>query len=194
MAEPATPGAIHALLRHATRAAHHALDHHPLLAGLLDDGLDLPRYARSLAALHGAFAVAEAVVQAGTSTGPAYLPRVPRLDADLAALGCVPMPFTGTIAAPADAAGRIGMLYVLEGSALGGQFIARRLRTTLGESCPCSFFGGEGEQACAARWQRFIGHAEAICANGGGDRAATAAVALFASFRAHLDAVDQSAG
>lgn len=46
----------------------------------------------------------------------------------------------------------IGALYVLEGSALGGQIISKTLLTSLGDATPVTFFRGLAKQT-ATRWR-----------------------------------------
>ena len=51
----------------------------------------------------------------------------------------------------------LGLLYVLEGSTLGGQFIAQHLQLTYGytRSTGSDFYSGYGEQT-TTHWQSFI--------------------------------------
>ena len=61
---------------------------------------------------------------------PAWRPRREALTDDLQALGCaIPVPIA--VAVPGDRAEALGMLYVLEGSRLGGAIIADRVPTDL---------------------------------------------------------------
>lgn len=170
-------------LREATQAAHRRLDHHPLLTELLSPTLTREVYGQSLAALYGAHGAVESVL---ADFAPAALlpPRLPGLAADLAALGVVPRPLTVAVPQPGNAAEQLGMLYVIEGSNLGGLVIARQLARHLPASAPRSFFGGsEG----LPRWQRFWTFAQSCIRPEHFDRAAMAATVTFEFYRKHLD-------
>jgi heme oxygenase len=181
------PSIIATRLRQATKAAHHRLDHHPLLAALLDPAIDLERYGDGLAALHGVFSAAENLVAGLNTIDFPHCPRTPALDADLANLGRLPLPFAGRLSGPDTAGARIGLLYVLEGSALGGQVLARQLRATLGPECPLRFFTGQGEGHAAGRWAAFWNYASSSCDPADFPAAEEAAKDLFAAFCQHLD-------
>lgn len=122
-------------LRAACEPAHRALESGGVFARILAPDVGLADYRRLLYAWQGFLAGAEpALVAALARHGlmPAYLPRLPRLEADLVAMG-----WTREAPSPApaglDSRGRaLGLLYVLEGSALGRQVIARHLARTLG--------------------------------------------------------------
>lgn len=78
---------------------------------------------------------------------------------DLAALGW-PWPAHAATADPCaglhlpDALAALGSLFVVEGSALGGQVIVRRLGTQAALAPALRYFQGHGE-ATRARWRRF---------------------------------------
>ncbi len=175
--------ALAAALRAATRAAHRALDHHPLLAPLVRAPLLADDYARALAALHGPHAVLETRL---SSFAPQedFPPRLPDLEADLAALEVAPFSLRAA-SPPADSvAARIGLLYVIEGSNLGAAVIARQLATSLPPEAPRAFFANAGG---TPRWERFWRFAAARCAPEDYDAACATACAAFAFYRRHLD-------
>jgi len=104
------------------------------------------------------------------------------LDADIAALGGsrsgpvepLPLPPTpGTV---------VGLLYVMEGSALGGAVISRHVRTALGPDADgfTRFHSGAGLRA-GERWARVRGLIAGLDA-AGTDDACAAAVTLFDRF------------
>jgi heme oxygenase len=90
------------------------------------------------------------------------------LHADLAALASIDPPSSGVRVADvdrpvcamllADAWEALGAWYVLEGAALGGEIIARKLRENLGPDLPLAHFSGRGRE----RWPRFARHLEAL--------------------------------
>lgn len=175
--------AFPAYLREATKTAHRLLDHHPLLAPLLTPTLTPTAYGQALAALHGAHGVIESTLT-GFMPAAQFLPRLPDLASDLAALGISPWPVTVAIPQAASDAEKLGMLYVIEGSNLGGVVIAKQLATSLPPDVPRAFFGGaEGHP----RWQRFWAFVQSRILPADFDRAARAASATFAFYRHHLD-------
>ena len=86
------------------------------------------------------------------------LPRAPALLSDLLRLGAtreqvaaMPTARPPTFAGRADA---LGVLYVLEGSRLGGEVIRRALAPVLGSDVGYAFFGGDGHTGTS--WRRFV--------------------------------------
>lgn len=146
-------------LRAATRDDHRALDHHPELQRLLRPGLTLDGYRRSLLAMRAPQGALEGAVEEGAMRlgrrewlSPR---RLPRLEADLAALGVL-LPYTAAkpgLTAPRSIAELLGLRYVLEGSRLGAEVIARCLRSSLGDAAPLAFFTAPDGRR---HWQRFL--------------------------------------
>ncbi len=124
-----------ARLRAACKPAHLALESDGAFARILAPDVGLADYRCLLYGWQSFLAGAEPALRAALARHglmPAYLPRLPRLQADLLALGwtrVAPSPAPAVL----DSRGRaLGLLYVMEGSALGGQVIARHLARTLG--------------------------------------------------------------
>ncbi len=109
------------------------------------------------------------------------------LQCDLAQLGVVPWPVVIPFPELNTVAEQIGALYVLEGSALGGQVIARTVTQHGGSRFPTQFFTGSGAEASRQRWQAFGVYAEHHCLAAEFDRAAAAAQAVFGAIADHLD-------
>ena len=110
--------------------------------------------------------------------------RAALLEADLRTLGVETtesLPACWELPDLADLASGFGCLYVLEGSTLGGQYISRHIRTTLGVTPETGgrFFHGYGERT-GAMWRQF---GEAVTAYAvepeTKDRVVAAAVATF---------------
>lgn len=169
-------------LRQATRAAHHDLDHHPLLAPLVREGLSLAAYADALAGLHGIQAAAEQAAAAGLTGGNyPWQPRLADLAADLAALGRTPWPRT-LPPPPCTAPGAvIGLMYVLEGSRLGARVIARQSALQLPRA-PRRFFSGPPPD-----WTAFTVWAASQDTPAIRATILTSAQDWFAAWRRHLD-------
>lgn len=90
--------------------------------------------------------------------------RAPLLRADLAALGADvgTLPCAAELPDVQELGRALGALYVLEGSTLGGQVLARQVsRGAAG--VPTSFLNGAGD-ATGARWTSFCRFAEALAA------------------------------
>ena len=154
------------LLRQTTRPAHRMLEQR--LSERLET-ISIEDYRALLTRFFGFFRPLEAQLTLLTGSGGAFFDFTPRLRApllvkDLVFLGlteaavaalpvCHPLP---ALSSPADA---FGALYVSEGSALGGQVIARRLQARLGTRIThqngLAFFYGDGP-GVAARWNAFL--------------------------------------
>ncbi len=147
-------------LRTATYAIHQELHSLAVFQEILAGSLQLAGYVALLGRLWGFHASFEA--RLGLSPR-----RSDRLVVDLAALGIAPDVVASLqrwipVASLETPAQRLGARYVIEGSALGGQVIARALNPILGAKCVEGrrFFLGEGE-ATGARWQTFLAELDA---------------------------------
>lgn len=185
-------GRVHHALRQATALAHQALDHHPLMRRLTGRGLTRAQYAGSLVAMYAPHARLERMVHGSrhhAGSGLGLSARLELLEADLLELGCA-IPKVSQVGADASdgRAAWWGRVYVLEGSRLGGAIIARCIRSSLGEAAPLRFFAAGTEvgdrSALLAAIEREL-EADADL-----DRAAASARAVFADYKAALDAFD----
>ncbi len=127
-------GHARARLKHATRGAHDRLD--ALFSAL--DLTDPNGYRRFLAVQGKVLPRCEAILAA---SGAAHLlpdwtlrVRTPALAHDLAAIGGQATAVHGDVAAAGPAAS-FGMMYVLEGSRLGGAVLARRVDANEDPAC-----------------------------------------------------------
>ena len=121
-------------LRHATAAVHERLHHVPVFAALAEGRLDHAGYVGLLGRLHGFHDPFEAAIEQAEPLGlqPAEWRRAHLLRSDMAALGqsaatirrLPRYPVVGSRWSPARA---MGVLYVIEGSTLGGRLLARQL-------------------------------------------------------------------
>lgn len=164
---------LRALLRSSTQARHDRLNQHVLLSGLLQPGYSLANYRRLLLTLNRLYSGLEPELTAfanGSAVVFDFAPRVklPWLQADLRHFRVDPALFESALAplctpTIASIGEFVGTLYVIEGSTLGGQMIAKCIRQHLGltPSGGARFYYGYGE-ATASMWQGFIEFAESI--------------------------------
>lgn len=190
----AVPAIVHEL-RRGTREAHRQLDHHPSLQALVRAGLTHRAYLASLMALYRPHASLEAAVALAaarlglddeTALSP---PRLPPLQDDISTLGGkLPAWCESDIDCIDTPAELVGQRYVLEGSRLGGQLIARRVGEVLGGDVPRRFFGAPTPDY---HWRCFLAFAEHHCPPGETSLAVLAAQTAFANFLTRLDVARQ---
>lgn len=161
-------------LRLKTKAAHESLELNPLTGALTTSDLQRETYALILKKFHVFYRDAWTVLEAWP--GMALLPfnlngckRHHLALADLENLGLLDAAVEAELQAARatlphlDSLERaLGCLYVLEGSTLGGQIIARNVKTVFGlgngqHHEVSAFFSSDGSQT-AARWRKFLGH------------------------------------
>jgi heme oxygenase len=165
---------LRAALRTTTHVEHVRLNRHGLLAGLTRPDYPLSSYHLVLLAYHRFYAAVEAAIEAvpaAMNAGFDYQARRKRgwLDADLAYFQLDPQTAPNTL--PEALLGLrlnspgslIGTLYVIEGSTLGGQVIARHLAEHLGLTATTGarFFTAYGP-LIEQRWHEFLAWAETV--------------------------------
>ena len=147
------------LLRSGTAAAHEAVEH---ATGLPDAVADMAGYRACLQGFASVILPLERSLRlvAGWEDygiDLAERARAPALLADLARLGLEPDGIAPAgVPAPADLAGGLGALYVIEGSVLGGRVILDALTARLSADIAgaTAFFGGRGPRT-GLLWQTF---------------------------------------
>ena len=150
-------------LKHETQASHQAIE---ARVDLLNHLGSLADYRRLLERFWGFYAPIEERVLASVDW-PRYgvdiqrRMKAPALARDLVALGLSPdalarLPRCQALPAPESFPNHLGCLYVLEGATLGGQIIAREVRSRLGLAPEhgCAFFTSYGEQV-GLMWREF---------------------------------------
>jgi heme oxygenase len=142
--KPEAHTAIMSRLKNETAAAHARVD------ALMDlSRMSRDRYARALAALRDAQLAAESELVrhsdelAASGYDPGARSKVAWLEADLHAIGAFAAPAAHTLLL-ADPAAAFGAVYVMEGSTLGGQVIARHVMPLLDVTAErgCRYFSG----------------------------------------------------
>lgn len=177
---------LHRYLKKAVKEAHDNLEKHSVLVPLLGENVSIEDYANALATLHGFYAAVEKNILDFLVNQPDLFDyqsrlKTPALEADLKTLGKTPFISNIEFPAPKNVAELVGMLYVLEGSTMGGQFLARKI----GDKFPMQFFTGYGENT-AQKWQEFWEFANTVCADIEYEEVAKMAVLLFELIKQHL--------
>lgn len=149
-----TSGDARKMLQAATHAAHVRLNRHPLLEQLTSPDYPLERYQQVISAYFSGYTLIEAAIDEALRQWNVdfdYTSRRKRawLSQDLSWFGISPPANRSPPIPPLinDEHGVFGVLYTIEGSALGGRLIARRLAThfALSPEHGARFFFGYGE-------------------------------------------------
>jgi heme oxygenase len=167
-----------AALRRATRARHQRLD------TAITGSFSRDRYVAFLRASLAAIDAIEPAIERWRPAGAA--PSRERLRADLIALG-EPAPAAAAAEVLADIDAALGAAYVLEGSALGGQVLARRVEAALGDA-PTRYLAPHGGPATGVRWRQFLVELERHGAAAPASARARACAAACATFDRFIDA------
>ncbi len=173
-------------LRTSSKAAHHALDHHRVLAPLVAKTTSADQYGLALQALYGPQHALETLIQPtleALGQIQHFPPRAPNLQTDLIALGREPWPLQAAIPPFLDLASVLGYWYVLEGSNLGGAVIAKQISNTLPQAPMLFFSSAEG----SPRWERFWGVVAAHYQVAELEKTVDAALLAFNLYKTHLD-------
>ena len=145
-------------LRHGTEADHHNVED---AVPLMHEGLDTAQYVQCLQQIYG---VVSAWEERAAEIGPEWLQlalltrqRKPLLERDLAWFGVTERDDRRpTLPEMNDLPSLFGAMYVMEGSTLGGQLIARHVETALhlSDGQGSLYFRGHGSQT-GPLWKEF---------------------------------------
>ena len=161
MINPPESPAILPRLRHETRPFHDAVEQNPFNLALAAGTVTAADTARFLAKMYGFLAPYEAQLHAQAALfGPAWQLeqryRAPLILEDLVRLGhAAAPPLYPGLPPLGTRAQLLGAMYVLEGSTLGGQVIARQLDKA--GIVPHAFFTGRAERT-GPLWKGFCQH------------------------------------
>ncbi|MET0272136.1 MAG: biliverdin-producing heme oxygenase [Phenylobacterium sp.] len=154
-------GNAHGRLRDATRAAPEALE---TRLGILDRLSDAGERRALVEGFHSFHADLEAAAAPWLSGlhGLEFEARrrTPHLERDLAHYGRSPSAVASGLAADGVAAA-LGLMYVAEGSTLGGQVIRRHVETSGGDMAGLSFLDPYGRET-GPRWRGFLAVLNAV--------------------------------
>ena len=177
-------------LKRETAAVHQHLE---AQLGLLDPGLDVPRYLRVLGTFYGFYVPVEIdltrLAAAASTLGFPLRPRAGLIERDLLALGRAPadlsaLPLCGDRPQLCCVEDLAGCLYVLEGACLGGQVVSAVLHRRLGLSkeSGAAFFAGDGKETLP-RWTAVVAWLDGLPRNGASSaRIISTATATFDAF------------
>ncbi|MCX7102051.1 MAG: biliverdin-producing heme oxygenase [Methylobacter sp.] len=187
---------IRMLLRHATLQYHVQLNHHPLLVGITQTNYNLANYHKLLFSYFHLYKALESLINDFLGRQHCVFDYDKRnklawLIDDLAYmhLESPQLSCSLNLSALKTVGQLVGVLYVIEGSTLGGQMISRSLNEHHGltRKTGARFFFGYGENT-AIMWQNFIDFADCISGDEIQCRAAeNAACQTFQLFNQVLD-------
>lgn len=158
------------ILKHATEASHRSVEATAISRLVMSPALTLEGYAEYLyksylvqhAVETSAFPVLNTIVSDVNSRI-----KTPFILDDLMQLGKKHTPGEALLLdsnyrhTPAF---NLGLMYVSEGSVLGGQYILKHVKKTLGEQTPCSFLNVYGERT-GSTWKNFVEALNAYAGN-----------------------------
>jgi len=183
-------GTTRDLLRQGTRVIHERLHHHSSFAELMDETIALPGYLALLESLYsyhqGLEHALDSAIFPERSQAPTVDHRSQRLLHDMEELRPSRLDHTGHVQAVAHTEIKsygawLGVLYVREGSMMGGRALAAKLDHLCGDQASGrSFFqGGSGD---GASWQRLCRALDGLIEPEAQDQALQAALASFQLF------------
>ena len=194
---PATeaPGPVRLLLRQRTHAAHTRLNHHPMLSGITQPGYPISRYKALIAAYQPLYAGLEQAIEDAIATCDLAFDyrvrrKLPWLNRDLDFLTHTVQATPAPIPPITGLGELVGVLYVIEGSTLGGGLIARQIAEHLGLTACAggAFFHAYGAET-QTRWSDFCRFMETLGTDPGAlTCAAQRAEDTFVLFHQALDA------
>lgn len=143
------------VLRQATQDVHQRLHRHDGFAAIQNTTIDIASYRRLLVRLYGFYVPFEAAADIGCDRSAWLEDDLRALGVDQRGFGTTPMCNDIPCLKSADA--RLGALYVIEGSALGGRDLSRNLDQLLGPEAINGrrFFLGRGHGTGEA-WRRYL--------------------------------------
>ncbi|MEM6641048.1 MAG: biliverdin-producing heme oxygenase [Pseudomonadota bacterium] len=173
----AKPAPVLESLRKRTTDVHNRLHGHPVLVDLTSNTLTSECYVRALRALERFHESVERALDPSETTF-VFSPAIGR-DLDALRAGANPLPACPALPRVTSDDEALGVGYVLEGSAMGGQLIARSVADTFGwprDAAGLSHFRRDGVKAGRA-WRDFLNRLQEEC--GDTERCTDAAVRTF---------------
>jgi heme oxygenase len=193
MTRLASATTFHEELKLRTADAHDKLEALPVSKSIMSPDVSLQDYARYLTLMHPVVADAEQNVTKLLEDVLDDLDsrrKLCSIEDDLRFLGITPTP-ADRIFDVDDQAFALGVMYVVEGSALGGRFILKNLEKSLGLSAEAgaSYFAGYGN-VTGSMWKRFVEQmSEFEKRTGSGDTIIAGAVHAFSAIENRLSSI-----
>ena len=158
-----TAAPFRSILREATQDVHRRLHRHDGFAAIQNGTINIASYRRLLLRLYGFYVPFEAAADIGGDRRAWLEDDLRTLGIDQHGLGAAPMCNAIPCLKRTDA--RLGALYVVEGSALGGRVLSHNLDRLLGLEAVNGrrFFLGRG-QGTGAAWRRYLAQLSASSA------------------------------
>ncbi|MBF7073554.1 biliverdin-producing heme oxygenase [Glaciecola sp. MH2013] len=156
----------HQRLKTDTHSAHTALDSSPLLRSLMETTLTIESYIAVMQIMHKWFAAAESThlhEYFNHSSLPLIKVKTGLLEADLQELGGTTLPKLALAKKTASRHFSLGVLYVAEGSSLGGMIIGKKVKKTLGLQKATRFYDCYGHQKIDS-FRTTINYIHSLCA------------------------------
>lgn len=147
-----------------TAAHHDKIEQNPLTKAIVDGSITKENYAKLLCGFYGFYKACEATLANGQLWSKENFDitqrkKIPLLEKDLAFLGYSLASVPTCIEAPSldSDAKKLGYLYVVEGSTLGGQFLSRAIAKKLGFTAEqgASYFNSYGTANLGEMWKQF---------------------------------------
>jgi heme oxygenase len=155
---------IHKKLKEFTAAHHDKIEQHALTKAIVDETITQEAYAHLLSKFYGFYSVCEPPLEQSAlwqQTGFDIVARrkTPLLVKDLQFLQINPanLPLSSDLPPLQTDAQRVGFLYVMEGSTLGGQFLSRALARKFGFTAEqgAAYFNSYGTENLGYMWKEF---------------------------------------
>jgi heme oxygenase len=158
---PENTTTFHQELKSRTTQAHDRLEALPISKSILSPAVSLKEYAQYLSLMQPIVADVEKRIFPMLTDVIDDLEirrKSASIENDLRCLGFQPATTTDAVFNAGSKAFALGIMYVVEGSAIGGRFILKNLEKSLGlsESAGASYFAGYGSTTGSV-WKRFVG-------------------------------------
>ncbi len=163
-------------LKEETRPMHDAIEKNPYLEQVTSDAISMEEYHKIIEAFWGYYAALEPKLFENATEqwlGEFNVPQREKLSllkADLIAMGkhteasIAEIPVCSNLPETNSSAKKLGILYVLEGSTLGGSVITRHLKSKLGDAVEnCTQFYFPYGEMTGPNWKNFAMLVERSC-------------------------------
>lgn len=147
-----------------TATHHDSIEQNPLTKAIVDGTITKENYIKLLCGFYGFYKACETTLTNSSMWGKESFDiiqrkKIPLLEKDLAFLGysLAGVPTCADVPSLDSDAKKLGYLYVVEGSTLGGQFLSRAIAKKLGFTAEqgASYFNSYGTANLGEMWKQF---------------------------------------